>query len=350
MMRSSRAIAVIFACSALVARSAHAEPSQAELTTARRSFEAAVSLESEQRWTEAATRLREAIAIKDTPGLRFHLAKCEAEQGHLLGALAEYERVAELLRAGAKAPDVQKLLGPASDALKQRIPRLSLELPGDVPSPLVAVDGKQYGASDVALGIQLDPGRHGVRVTAAGRRAFERGFVAKEGESVAIRAELPSFESPAAVTPVSTASGVGATPPSGPRDGGSNTKLYLIIGESLVTAAGLAVGIGYKVAESSASGRIESAQTRLDDVSRGDPSACGSDDPAILSACSDLGRAIDDHDSARRLSTIGFVTAGVGAAALVTTLIVYPSRTEGSAGLRVRPLLGLGHVGLLGQF
>lgn len=355
MMRSSRAVAPIVLCLVLGARTLHAaEPTPAELANARRAFETAVSLENEQRWAEASTRLREAIAVKDTPGLRFHLAKCEAEQGHLLSAASEYERVAELLRGGAKAPDVQKLLGPASDALKQRIPRLTLELPAEVPSPLVAIDGKAHAPSDAALGVSLDPGRHGVRVTAAGRRTFERGFVLKEGDQTTLRVELPSFESAAPVdAPPSTAAGGSASAAAAggkAESRGSSTKLYLIIGESLLTAAGLAVGIGYQVAGASASDRIDAAQGRIDSAAQGDPAACSSTDAEILAACSDLGRAIDDHDSAGRLSTIGFVTAGVGAAALLTTVLVYPSSSSASAGLSVRPTLGLGRIGLLGQF
>lgn len=358
-MLRPRAVAPLVTAAALLARAAHADPSAAELANARHAFEAAVGLEGEQRWAEAATRLREAIAVKDTPGLRFHLAKCEAEQGRLLAASAEYERATDLLHQGAKAPDVQKLLGPAAEAVKQRIPRITLEIPGEVRDPSVAIDGKAYTPSDLALGVPLDPGRHGLRVTAPGRRAFERGMLLKEGEQLAIRAELPrnaalpvALVAPGAAAP-SQASPSSASPvaPAASETSGSSAKLYLIIGESVITVAGLAMGIGYRSAVSSANDRIDSAQLRIDTAAPGDPTACSSMDAEALAACSDLQGAIDDHDRASRLSTVGFVSAGVGAAALLTTVLVYPSRSaKTGSGLSVRPLLGLGHVGLLGRF
>src|SRR5689334_6670437 len=89
-------------------RAAQAEPSAAEISNAKHAFESALTAEAESRWADATQKLREAIAVKDTPGLRFHLAHCETEQGHLVAALTEYDRAQELLRQGAKAPDVQK--------------------------------------------------------------------------------------------------------------------------------------------------------------------------------------------------------------------------------------------------
>jgi hypothetical protein len=47
---------------------------------------------------------------------------------------------------------------------------------------------------------------------------------------------------------------------------------------------------------------------------------------------------------------IGFVTAGVGTAALLTTWLAYPSAHADSAGVVVQPVVGFGRVGLLGRF
>jgi hypothetical protein len=63
-----------------------------------------------------------------------------------------------------------------------------------------------------------------------------------------------------------------------------------------------------------------------------------------------LHTAIDDHDRAARVSMIGFVTAGVGAAALLTTWLAYPSARAESAGVVLQPVAGFGRVGLLGRF
>src|SRR5690606_8548188 len=68
----------------LVAPSAGAEPTATELAVARRLFREATQLEERQRWDLAAQKLREAIRIKETPGLRFHLAHCQENMGLLV--------------------------------------------------------------------------------------------------------------------------------------------------------------------------------------------------------------------------------------------------------------------------
>ncbi|HEX2673236.1 MAG TPA: hypothetical protein VHM25_20285, partial [Polyangiaceae bacterium] len=67
-------------------------------------------------------------------------------------------------------------------------------------------------------------------------------------------------------------------------------------------------------------------------------------------ACSDLTTALADHDRAATLSQVGFVTAGVGAVALLTTWLLYPSPRANAAGFTVTPIAGLGRLGVVGRF
>ncbi|HEY3667592.1 MAG TPA: hypothetical protein VGL19_16415, partial [Polyangiaceae bacterium] len=341
---------------ALVSRWAHADPSPVEISAARHAFEAAVSLENAHQWRDATAKLREALAVKDTPGLRFHLAHCEAEQGLLVEAELDYDRASELLQKGAKAPDVEKLLAPASAALRPRVPRVLLALPSDLLAPVATIDGKVFSPSELELGVPLDPGRHELLVSASGRRTFQRSLVLKEGEQSQLRADLPPVApAPAKVAPPPVVqappmSGKSYAAPTGPDSQPSLTKLYLMVGESAFTVAGLALGIGYQLAEASAGDRVTTAQGRIDQATQGDVAACGSPDSVVAGACSDLHTAIDDHDRAARVSMIGFVTAGVGAAALLTTWLAYPSSHAESTGVVVQPAVGFGRVGLLGRF
>jgi len=356
MIFRTRSLASLIACAALLApHPARAEASAAEISAAKQAFESALAAQAEQRWAEAALKLREAIAVKDTPGLRFHLARCETELGHLLAASLEYDRALELLRRGANAPDVQKLLAPARSELLQRLPRLTLELPADVQAPLIAIDNQRYPASELALGVPLDPGHHELRVQAAGRRAFERALSLKEGDRIVLAVVLPvaaplggPSDTTQVVEPPALASSSAAEPPS--ERGSSPAKLYLMIGESVLTAAGLGLGIGYAVARGSASERIDTAQARIDGAAAGNAAACAAPDGELAGACSDLSAAIEDHDRAVILSQVGFVTAGVGAVALLTTWLVYPSPPAKAAGVIVRPVAGLGRFGLIGRF
>jgi len=342
----------------LGARIARAEPAPTDISSAKQAFESAVALEGERHWAEAAVNLRQAIAVKDTPGLRFHLAHCELEQGHLVEASLEYERAGELLHQGAKAPDVQKLLGPASEALKHRIPRLTVELPPDLTAPSAWLDGKAYPITELALGVPLNPGRHLLRVTAAGRRPFEQVLVLNEAEPGTVRPQLAVAPPPvaplaavAAVAPAGQASPLGAPPSTAqaaPNKQSSSAKLYLMIGESVLAVAGVGVGIGGQLAASSASDRVATAQRRIDDASGGDGSACSRAE--LSGACNDLQAAITDHDHALTLSEVGFVGAGVGAVALVTTWLAYPDSSSLAAGVRIHPVAGLGRIGLVGSF
>jgi hypothetical protein len=350
MMFRRRSLASLLLSAAAAVRVAHADPAATDLSTAKQAFESAVSLEGERHWAEAAVKLRQAIAVKDTPGLRFHLAHCELEQGHLVEASLEYDRAGELLRQGAKAPDVQKLLGPASEALKPRIPRVTVELPEDLSRPTASLDGKPYPPSELALGIALNPGRHSLYVSAPARRPFERTLVLKEGEQITVRAELAVAAPPTA--PASAAKPAPAAPPSTPlptRDhSSSSTKLYLMLSESVLTVAGLGVGIGAQLAAASASDRVSSAQARIDAAAPGNRAACKV--PELSGTCNDLQSAISDHDSAVTLSEVGFITAGVGTVALVTTWLAYPNDPSSTSSVQLHPVAGLGHIGVIGTF
>jgi len=351
-------LASLIACAALsLPKPARAEPSSAEISAAKHAFEEALVAEGDQRWADAAQNLRQAIAVKDTPGLRFHLARCEAELGRLVEAALEYDRAEELIAHGVKAPDVQKLLGPARSDLQRRLPRLTLEVPADVQVPLITVDRQPYPASELALGLPLNPGLHQVRVQAAGRRPFERALNLKEGDRIALSAVLPVAAPPggpsdanATPDPPPSVNPSSSEAPRTENKPSSSVKLYLMIGESVLTVAGLGVGIGYAVARGSATDRANAAMAQLELAAPGNPTACASQDQNVADLCSDLTTALHDHDRAAHLSQVGFITAGVGAVALVTTWLVYPSPRPRTSGFSVLPVAGLGRLGVVGRF
>lgn len=352
----ARASGTLFLLTCLLSSGrALAQPSSNELNSARQAFKDAVALEGEHKWVEAAAKLHEALAVKDTPGLRFHLAHCEEQQGMLLEAAADYDRATELIAHGAKAPDVQKLLAPASADVKNRIPRLTVEIPPDVASVAVLLDGKAALPSELAQGQLLDPGAHELRVSSPQRAPFARSLSLKEGDRVSVRVELPLVGNGAPViapvpAPSAASSGpaVDASTPHTSRK--STAKPYLLVGEAVLTAAGLGLGIGYAVAASSAKDRVTSAQSQIDHASPTESSACSMPSTGIGAACADLRSAIDEHDRDSTISVVGFVGAGVGAAALITTALVFPSAHESASGVTVEPTVSLGSVGLRGRF
>ena len=353
-------VSLLVCAGALSTRAAQADPSPTDISAAKHAFESAVSLESEQHFREAELKLREALAIKDTPGLRFHLAHCEIEQGRLVEASLEYQRANQLLNHGAKAPDVQTLLGPASVALNKRIPRVTVVFPPDLDGPVASLDGKVYTPSELELGIPVDPWRHTLRVAGNGRRAFERALLLAEGAQLTIRPELPVASPPlrasgtlgeeAKASPAASVAPAAGAQTAAQTGRTSSTKLYLIVGESVLTVAGLAVGLLSSRAAAAATDRIALAQAHIDAAAPGNTSACAGQMPELLGACADVRRAIDDHDRAALLSNIGFVAAGVGVAALATTWFLYPNHASRASRLTVRPLVGFSEIAIEGRF
>jgi len=73
-----------------------ADPLPTEIALARRLFADAKTAEDAKDWPTAASHLRDAISIKETSGLRFHLAYCEEQQGLLVESLVDYDRADDL--------------------------------------------------------------------------------------------------------------------------------------------------------------------------------------------------------------------------------------------------------------
>src|SRR5258708_182583 len=95
-------------------------PQPAEIALARRLFADARPAEDAKDWPTAASKLREAISIKETPGLRFHLAYCEEQQGSLVEALVDYERADDL--SADMNEEFRAQIPARRTALQKRIP------------------------------------------------------------------------------------------------------------------------------------------------------------------------------------------------------------------------------------
>jgi hypothetical protein len=95
---------------------------------------------------------------------------------------------------------------------------------------------------------------------------------------------------------------------------------------------------------------VQKAQSTIDNAAGTNPGACSTPGSSLSGTCAELRTAIDDHDRDATISTVGFACAGVGAAALLTTWLVYPSHAAEGTGPSVQPVVSLGRVGLQGRF
>lgn len=256
---------------------------------ARELFEEASSLREAGMYEAAIVRLRQAIAIKDTPGLEYHAGFCESKLGHYRLAIKYYEHAAALLREGATAPDVVTLLPLAHAAALEHLARVRIGVSDGSSATRLRLDDEAEQA--VPEGdLLLDAGKHRVVISAAGFRPEERHITVTPGESLKIDIRLRPLDTEVYARM--------SSPP------GAFPWHTVSIGTGLgVTAVGLGIAIVSTVQRNDAENRIK----------------------IYGGSATQLSKAQSDKDSAMRWETIGFVSAGVGAVATLALWTLWPS-------------------------
>lgn len=336
-------IALVPALHAPAARAAP-EPTPTELSVARRLFDEGRAAEDAGRWREAAEKFRKATAIKDTPGMRFHLARCEEEQGAFVEALVEYDRARELIDSGIRAADVEKLLADARERVRAKVALLTVRLPSGVENVSVELDGKAISGSVLGVPMPINPGMHRVHAVAVGRTPFAQELALGTGEVRQLSIELPVATTVPQPLPGSLAASSPAPAAGGARvdDGAVPTRTIVLIGEASLLAIGLGTGIGFSIAKSNASDRYDRANREvLEPLGGSDPdgTACSTPRPG----CATLDQAQKDRERAAAVAAGGFIAAGVSAAAFGLTYWLWPT---GTAPAEVHASLAPGHAGI----
>lgn len=288
------------------------EPTNADLARARELFARGQQLQEQEKWQRAYDSYQRAVAIKDTPGLRYRLGYCQERLGRLVEAGVQYRRAAQLLERGADGPDVAALLPETIASLDRRTPHVLLRLEHPPSQLQFSIDGVQLSAALLNHRVALDPGTHVVRLSAPGYRDYSRNVVLQEGDLSTLEVGLtPSPPPPPAEV----------APPHG---GGSAGRVVVLAAELALAASGTALGL----VQLDEMGKLE---TRIEDLQRGidaaDPSGTGCSDPVpdLSDECARVRNTIHDYDMARNWMRAGFITAGVSATAAVVTYLVWPS-------------------------
>ncbi|MES1185737.1 MAG: hypothetical protein ABUL60_18135 [Myxococcales bacterium] len=326
------------------------EPTPSELSVARRLFDEGRAAEDAGRWREAADKFRKATTIKDTPGMRFHLARCEEEQGAFVEALVEYDRARELIDSGIRAADVEKLLADARERVRAKVALLTVRLPSGIENVSVELDGKALSGSVLGVPMPINPGVHRVSAVAVGRTPFAQELALGTGEVRQLPVELPVATTvpPAAPAPAATSSTVAHRSDAALDDGAVPTRTIALVGEASLFAVGLGTGIVFSIAKSKATDRYDAANKLvLMSTPGGDPDGKACTKP--LPGCGELDQAQKDHDRAAVFAAGGFIAAGVSAAAFGLTYWLWP---RGPALPEVQASLAPGRAGvsISGQF
>ncbi len=302
-------------------------------------FDEGRKLMGERRWSEACPKLAESQRLAPSGGTLLNLADCYEHTGQTASAWAAWKDVAARANAAGKA-DVEKRALARAAALDASLARLTIAVdPGsDVAGLEVKRDGVAVGHAEFGAAIPVDPGPHVVEASAPNKKPLSlRVDVAPKQTDARVPLALEDAPAPAPAPVPAGVSGApapgetGAAPAAGPpaTAGGSGMRTAGII----VGLAGLAgVGVG------TAFGLV--AMSKNNDALQ--PQNC-----RTQSLCTPAGLSLtSDAKNAATVSDIGFVAGGLLVATGAVLVLVAPSSSAPSTGLRVTPLVAASGGGI----
>lgn len=352
MKRPPRFLFALFALGAFSAlgaapNAALAEPSVADIAGAKKLFTDGRADELAARYDDGLKKFERVLLLQPRRGgVMFHIAFCHEKLGHLEAAVDAYEKAIEMAKAENK-PDVikeaQSRLGP----LVARLPKLTVVVPEGTIDVRVTLDDKPLPESEWNQEKRVSLGSHRVEAfdpASAQTPVFRTAIDTPERSHAEVRVVLPAHTPPPAplVAPVPTPSPTDTAPktaaapvaeparptdkePYGPRDltTSSRPNYTLPVITSVATGVFLGVGIaGFAIAGGE-------QKTLLD--------TC----PTLLPAdCEAQKKSVRTWDT---VSLVGFGAAGVG---LVTSIVLFATRSSKSSRAAATPAFRVGGLAL----
>ncbi len=182
-----------------------AEPTAKELAQARDLFAKAEQREQASHFEEALPLLEQAVRIKTTPGLLFHIGYAKEKLGRYKEALAAYEEAERVARA-EKKEEVLAILKEQLPALREKLPSIEI-LGADVPFTMTIDQELPFPYANAP--VDLDPGPHRIVLRGDGRRPYQRDISVRERErmhlDVKFEREAPATQPVAAPPPPAAA-------------------------------------------------------------------------------------------------------------------------------------------------
>ena len=340
----------------LPARGADAQP-QDQRATARSAATSGLKAFQAGRYREAITFFERAESAAPAPQHQLFIARSQVKLKKLVLAADTYRKiVSETQPPGASqaARDTKAVAQQELAELEPRIPLLTVTLKGDEGQPVrVTLDGVELPNSVIGVSRPVDPGSHELMAVGGDRTSLPVKLTLQEGARETVVLELvphangttppvPIQARPPGLFPTAPAQSYGRDP--GRDSGGDGLKIagYTALG---VGIAGLATGTVFAL-------RSHSKRSEADEL-------CG-DETCPVSRRAEIDPLYEDARSAETVSTVGFITGGlgIGTAAVLfilngrderaTSSAVPPLRNRTRTG--VKPVLGLGSVGVSGRF
>jgi hypothetical protein len=315
------------------------EPSSADRATARTLAQEGYEALRDKNYAAAADRFTRALGIVHAPTLLRDLARAQVGLGKLVDAHESYALIIREGVADDAPPPWVKAVADAKAELATVTPRLSwvtITVTGPA-HPKVTIDGAPIAEGALGVKRPADPGQHEIRALAGGYFTAKKNVELKEGESVNIAFELEDAPADAAPKNEEESGKVSVQTVVDPV-----WRKPVTIGAFALGGAGLVLGGVTGVLAMSKHNKLS---TECAD------GVCSSGQKADY----------DSYHTLGMLSTIGFVTAGVGAGAGVVLLLVKPQslvqqqptqtgKANGSQGFRWTPFVGVASAGVEGTF
>lgn len=266
---------------------AFAQASTEELAAARQLFNEGKDLEKQKSYEGALAKFKKVAGVKMTPQVRFHIALCEENLGHLVEAINGFALAGEeAKRAGSTAAEVAENAPKRAEALRARVPTLRLDVTGQVLTSKILLDGAPVAASALGVAAPIDPGAHTIEVEdASGKATFHKDLRLAEQAAERLAIAVNDVE---AVAPASS-----APPPPAP------SRAPAVIAGSVGVASLIASGFFFGLR----AGTISTASQ-----------SCA--DPAQHTGCADTQATHDTIARGQTYSTVSAITLGVGLAGL----------------------------------
>jgi hypothetical protein len=315
--------------------------SDADRATARELGQSGETALEAKDFKKAEDYFRRADRLVHAPTLALGLARALAGVGKYVESQETYNRI---VREGVfpGAPDAFRR---AVDDAKKEVDgvvgkvagaTITVSAPGgaEVANPTVTIDDVPVNSASLGVKRLVDPGAHVLKVSADGYKPAELHFTVNEGGSVNEPVTLekaPNAPPPTTTTTPPPSTTTSTTPPTTttPPPAASHSMNPLPIVAFGVGGAGLVLGVITGGIALGDHGNLSNKCTN----------GCPASESSDLSSYHTMGA----------ISTVGFVVAGVGAAAGVILLLTAPKETTGS-GFQVTPTIGLGSIGAVGTF
>jgi hypothetical protein len=325
---------------------AQAEPTAADKETARALLDQGDAAFKASNFSEALQRYGAAHAIMNVPTTGIEVAKAQEALGKLVEARDTLLEVARF----PKKPNEPQAFSKARERaqahaaeIAARIPALRIQVTG-LPSgttPAVTIDGAEVNPAILGVPRKLNPGKHVITASAPGYAEARREV------DVAERAELdvPLELTPSAAAPVPVPATEPPPKPSSPPPAAPDAKADTTSGSSTSSLAYIGFGIG-------AVGLTVGGITGALAFSK----AGTASDQCTNNVCPPAAQAdIDSSKTMGTVSTVSFAVGFVGAAIGIYGLMT-PSEPKATSTarptnrIRLQPTVGVGNVGLMGQF